>query len=252
MEYKGWTTMKKIDIDNDTVISFWNEIEQGALSINYNTAEGLTSPSAILDLPTDDVTEVYLFANFDICNFTKYKREHHNWIKLLQKFLLTTSSPSNDWTVTKFWKFNGDSLTFRKKVGSVDEICRFVDQAQDHLDKLQEFLNEDNSTHKNIYVKFAVWIAGFSTNESRVVNNTKFSKSPFGEEFVGENIDEGFRLSSCSKAGKLLIDPKIVAIISLFFAVFDIINKYDENFWDLNSFRQDLKSDIIKNSLSIS
>ena len=239
--------IKKPNIDNS--ISFWNEIEQGALSINYNMTEGLTNPSAILDLPDNDTTEIYLFANFDICNFTKYKREHHDWIKLLEKFLITTSSPSNDWTVTKFWKFNGDSLTFRKKVGSVDEICRFVDQAQDHLDKLQEFLNQDNTIYKNIYVKSAVWIAGFSGKTDRVVNNTKFCKSPFGEEFVGENIDEGFRLSSCSKAGKLLVDPKIVAIISLFCSVLDVINEYGEDFWNTDSFLKDLKNDTIKNSL---
>ena len=206
----------------DFSTSFWEELSKKAPSKSYRIAEGVVSPSAIVDLPDNDTTEIFVFANFDICNFTKYKRENHDWIDLLQKFLLTTSSPSSDWSLTKFWKFNGDSLTFRKKVNSVVEICCFIEQAQRHLEKLQEYLNENNTSHKNIYVKSAVWIAGFSNNKHKVVNNTKFRKSPFGEEFVGENIDEGFRLSTCSKAGKLVVDPKIVSIFSLFISSYEL------------------------------
>lgn len=203
----------------EQIDEFWSQMLKEVSSEKINIQKGIIDSDIIIKDNDAEKFETYIFANFDICNFTKYKREHSDWVVLLQNFLYTVSNPTSDWSVSRFWKFNGDSLTFRKKVKSVDEICRFLQQTQGHLVQLQKFLNEKQESYKKIYVKAAVWIAGFvnyKNHQQRIVNNTRFYKSPFGEEFVGENIDEGFRLSSCSKAGKLVVDPKIVLIISLY------------------------------------
>ncbi len=214
----------------------WNEIINDVQKINFKADQGLIKTSVIVG--DFEKFETYIFANFDICNFTKYKREHSDWVELLKNFLFTVSNPAPDWSVPHFWKFNGDSLTFRKKVKSVYEICFFIKQAQGHLTELQKFLNKTNKSNKYIYVKAAVWIAGFvdpkSPNE-RLVNNTRFYKSPFGEEFVGENMDEGFRLSMCSKAGKLIIDPKIVLITNLY----SLLNYFVENNKNIGNLKKD-------------
>ncbi len=220
-------------IENENSL-YWNELVSEAKDIGYTANGGLTNSSAVLSKNKD--YETYVFANFDICNFTKYKREHPDWVTLLRKFLNTIAFPPSDWTLSQFWKFNGDSATFRKKVGSVEEICKFIQQAQDYLNKLQELFNENNKSSKMIYIKAAVWIAGFPYGTSEissekmetVSNNTKFFKSPFGEEFVGENIDEGFRLAACSKAGKLVLDPKLVLIIHFFYLLHFDNNKFEK------------------------
>lgn len=215
---------KKTDNINLAAQNFWCKIEEELVSNTLGTNEKVIDSKVIRN--DSEKFEIYVFANFDICNFTKYKREHSNWVELLQNFLYTVSNPTSDWSISRFWKFNGDSLTFRKKVKSVDEICVFIEQTQGHLIQLQNFLNKENKSYKKIYVKAAVWVAGFSNSkEEHIVNNTRFCKSPFGEEFVGENIDEDFRLSTCSKAGKLVVDPKIVLIVYMYSILCSFVEK---------------------------
>lgn len=244
MEYKGRINLNNDKKENEiakVARQFWDEIESEVASSESNSKKTIDS-TIIRNDP--EKFETYIFANFDICNFTKYKREHSDWVELLQNFLYTVSNPTSDWSVSRFWKFNGDSLTFRKKVKSVDEICRFIKQTQGHLIQLQNFLNKGQKSYKKIYVKAAVWIAGFSNSDEKnkhIVNNTRFCRSPFGEEFVGENIDEGFRLSSCSKAGKLVVDPKIVLIVYLYSILCTFLEKKQKeiekirNLKDLNN-----------------
>lgn len=217
-------------------ISFTHNMHITKVKLDITPDEFLTNESNIE--PPRKVFTTYVFAHFDICNFTKYKREHGDWIVLLKKFLNTIASNDSLVSMDRFWKFNGDSVTYRRKVTSIDEICNFIDQADQHLRELQGFLNKHSSAEKSIYVKAAVWIAGFPKNKTTSgfsdldpsdmpesidysANNNLFYTSLFGEEFVGENIDEGFRLASCSKAGKLVIDPKIVSIIH------SIVDYYD-------------------------
>ena len=158
-----------------------------------------------------DDFEIYLFANYDICNFTKYKKENKDWILLLQKFIYLFVS---EFSMT-FWKFNGDAITYSKKIQSIDEICKGIKEANEQLNRFQEALNEANSK-KKIYIKASIWIAGFPTQDKSSSNNMKFTNHLLGQEFVGENIDEGFRLASCSKADHLVVDPKIVYILNYY------------------------------------
>ena len=69
--------------------------------------------------------EIFLFVNFDICNFTKYKREHSSWFKLLRKFINVCLSKVSNYPL-EFWKFNGDSITYKLKIQGVHEICSYI------------------------------------------------------------------------------------------------------------------------------
>lgn len=171
---------------------------------------------------------IYIFAHFDICNFTRYKREHKDWPSLLKKYI-SSINPIPSWSVSKFWKFNGDSLTFRRKIKSIYEICDFIKNAQIHLNKLQEYMIKTAISYTNdltreelysekVYIKSAVWIASVYETPYKQ-NNTPLNiriSVDNKEEFVGVNIDEGFRLCESSKAGKLVVDPKIVALLYLY------------------------------------
>lgn len=117
----------------EQIDEFWSQMLKEVSSEKINIQKGIIDSDIIIKDNDAEKFETYIFANFDICNFTKYKREHSDWVVLLQNFLYTVSNPTSDWSVSRFWKFNGDSLTFRKKVKSVDEICRFLQQTQGHL-----------------------------------------------------------------------------------------------------------------------
>lgn len=205
-----------MDINHETASALFDEIIADAEKFNYCCDKKTHNFKNEFNQSQD--FEIFLFANFDICNFTKYKREHKDWLDLLKSYLSSIKEPIPDWAVTRFWKFNGDSLTFRRKIESVYEICSFIKQVQTHLEKLQELLWKEN-TEKKVYIKAAVWIAGFpeykSVSDKNKFNNQRI-KVDTKEEFVGISIDEGFRLSSCSKANKLVVDPKIVGILYLY------------------------------------
>lgn len=161
--------------------------------------------------------EIFLFANYDICNFTRYKRNNKNWIILLQKFIFSGINSSTEWPM-QFWKFNGDSITYRKKIQSIDELCRFIKKAYVRLENFEKVLNMDSTINETVFIRGSIWISGFKGKSCNdyIANNATFLKKQFGQEFVGENIDEGFRLSSCSKASNLAVDPKIVYILNLY------------------------------------
>ncbi len=172
------------------------------------------------ELPYEE-NEIQIFVNYDICNFTRYKTEHTNWLDLLQDFIEFASDRKAEFPPAcslKFWKFSGDAITFRQSVTSIFEIGNAIDAADKLLKRIQEVLNKNNSSiHSNVFVKAAIWLATFSKNNS---NNISLSKSEFGEEFVGKNMDEGFRLASCSKPGILVVDPKIVYLLSVYADLF--------------------------------
>lgn len=157
--------------------------------------------------------EIFLFVNFDICNFTKYKREHSTWLELLRKFIHVCLSKDSYYPL-EFWKFNGDSITYKLKIQSVHEICRYIKSTLYLLTKIQDEICIGEI--KKVYVKAGIWICEFPQKYSMCMNNTRIETNMLGREFVGENVDEGFRLCACSKADILVVDPKIVYLINLY------------------------------------
>ena len=157
--------------------------------------------------------EIFLFVNFDICNFTKYKREHASWFRLLRKFINVCLNKVSNYPL-EFWKFNGDSITYKLKIQSVHEICSYIKSTLYLLTKIQDEIGVDEI--KKVYVKAGIWICEFPQQYSMYMNNTRIETAMLGREFVGENVDEGFRLCACSKADILVVDPKIVYLINLY------------------------------------
>lgn len=221
---------------------FLKQISKNIERFDINIDRDGVAPSHFGDNKT---YEVELFVNYDICNFTKYKTENPDWLELLTAFInygLLYPSEFPTW----FWKFSGDALTFHKRIQSIYEIMDVVKRADYMLHWLQHMMNEyikkKVENHSKIYLKAAIWISGFEEIKSsdrkdinKNVNNIKFKKSAFGQEFVGENIDEGFRLCTCAKADVLTVDPKIVYILNLFslvskqIGVDDLKTKYGIN-----------------------
>lgn len=195
-----------------------------------NIANPANSENTFLDINDSKAhieSSFQIFVNYDICNFTRYKNEHSNWLELLQRFIEFSSDRTEEFPPDcslRFWKFSGDAITFRQAVTSIYEIVNAIQSADKLLNRMQDVLNKNNSSnYSNVFVKAAIWIAEFSSQENS--DNIQLSKSEFGQEFVGKNMDEGFRLSACSKAGVLAVDPKIVHILNIYSHFFNKKNE---------------------------
>ena len=108
-----------------------------------------------------------------------------------------------------YWKFNGDEILYKRSIGSLDFVCRIIERAYSHLQKIN---TEMTKIIDNISVKATIWLALSETYATHYMNNFSFT---FEDEvdFVGKNIDEGFRLTKCSSMNKIAIDPKIAYIL---------------------------------------
>ena len=148
--------------------------------------------------------QLMLFLSFDITDSTRQKVLHpQQWPQIIDILVKTQFQYMN------YWKFNGDEILYKRSINSLDFMCRIVDKAYFHLKKLNK---EMSKVIKDLSVKATIWLALSESDATHYMNNFSFQ---FEEEidFVGKNIDEGFRLTKCSSMKKIAIDPKIVYIL---------------------------------------
>lgn len=144
--------------------------------------------------------KLFLFVSFDLCNSTQLKVDEENWFKIIEILL------NQKFQAMNFWKFNGDEIIFRAEVNSLDYICGIIERT---YKRLQELQIQMRSIRSGVNIKATIWIAKADSDLNRKSDNCKFDFNGI-VEFVGKNIDEGFRLTKCSAAQKIVVDPKII------------------------------------------
>lgn len=179
------------------------------------------------DVITDkkDEAKVFLFVSFDLCNSTRLKTREEAWFNIIGILL------KKQFQAMHLWKFNGDEVIFCAEVNSLDYICGIIEKAYFHLQTLRTEMN-NISSKEDICLKSTIWIAKTHLNECSLANNCKFDLNG-NVEFVGSNIDEGFRLTKCSSNQKVVIDPKI---IYLFLNAIFYYKNSSESKWIINPF----------------
>lgn len=145
-----------------------------------------------------------LFLSYDITDSTRLKVIYHEkWPQIIDVLVRTKFQYMN------YWKFNGDEILYKRSIRSLDFMCRIIEEAYSHMRKINTKLTK---IINNINVKATIWLALSESDSLHYINNFSFA---FEDEvdFVGKNIDEGFRLTKCSSMNKIAIDPKIVYIL---------------------------------------
>lgn len=103
-----------------------------------------------------------------------------------------------------FWKYNGDEILFYVPLKDWNDAANFVRCFQNQI-------QEQNSSGKGICVKGTMWIAGFPVDN--VILQTKGSDSI---DFIGPDIDLGFRIASLAKKDRIAMSPDLaVEVIPL-------------------------------------
>lgn len=164
-------------------------------------------------------SELNLFVSFDIYNSTSLKYSNEDWFSTIEKLI------GEKFFGTGFWKFNGDEIIFRFNVGNISSILEIIEECYKRLPQLKtELSTKDYIT----YVKATIWLAR-TDNSKDDFYNKHFKIGDETEEFVGINIDEGFRLTKHCAAQKIALDSKIVFLL---LETLDIIDHHENEYTD--------------------
>lgn len=191
---------------------------------------------------------ICLFFSFDIVNSTMYKSRERNWIIVIETLLNTIRDSvmlgkKGDPEIpdVKLWRTIGDEIVFVVDVNSVEELENYIESIGSITRTIEgkllkgSFLQElqdkysDNIKFSNQYineylsVKSAAWITIINGDSERATeyNDTvkfEYQSTKKGEqppiEYLGQDMDMGFRLKNYTRQGRLVISFDIAYILS--------------------------------------
>ena len=183
-----------------------------------------------LEISKEYLSGFYIFYSFDLVNSTKYKvvseqkwpvviRTFYNYIE--QGFKKRTSN-------VRLWKYVGDEVLLCKRVSNIKELYESVQTSKIVLDSSIEHLHSTFPETKTILsVKATIWCADvlycppqdFKSLDSggACFRNIAIDYiTPSGEEgfdFLGPEIDEGFRVSKYTVRSRLVVSADLAYLI---------------------------------------
>lgn len=218
---------------------------------------------------------VYLFVSFDISNSTAFKVEYpYLWGTVIQAFYgevlkLTDTyvyrgSGSDTRTIRKLWKMVGDEVLLQMQVyrpedlyGQVQEIWKFQESLMGNLIEKVEQEQEQNLRCGGCYghcgdirhciqsmlgVKVTVWIAECYPSATQGKPNIIYTRPGiFGIntiDFLGRDIDEGFRIAHEAAKDKLIVSPLLAWMIWRYAKDNDDLSKVVEANFKITAFRK--------------
>lgn len=190
----------------------------------------------------DGLDGVYVFVSFDLVDSTRYKNIENDWSMLIQNFYQGTyemikSEVNNDF---KVWKYIGDEILLFLKINQINELTKLPSQLYKVMNDVQSTLEESFPNSKGlIYLKGTVFIAKINEigkeNEKhknyilKTYNNDQLENQIIIRDFLGPDIDLGFRLTKHSHKNQLVVSLELVYLITNYFSK-DYSYKIDSNF----------------------
>ena len=188
------------------------------------------------DIKLDDISNiqkdysgVYLFISIDMINGTEFKLRHTDWAKIFLSFYETTLSKFNDIFGKSYmlWKVIGDEILFYKKIDSKDDIVKFLPNLTKVINNISEDINKEhdlnnNLRHNTISLKTATWIANIKDYDTEHGNNiiniifkipTNKQNESVKIDFLGPEIDIGFRLSKYAHKNVIIVGAKLTSYL---------------------------------------
>ncbi|UJB23913.1 hypothetical protein FGY92_09940 [Staphylococcus hominis] len=169
----------------------------------------------------------YVFVSFDLVDSTRYKSIETDWSILIQKFYEGTyhyvKSEVNE--NFKVWKYIGDEILLFLKINNIDELIEIPPNLYKVMNIVQSVLEDSFPNSKGlIYLKGTVFIA--KVDEIKEYNNKnrnyiiKTQANDFSSnsklvirDFLGPDIDLGFRLTKHSYKNQLVVSLEMVYLI---------------------------------------
>lgn len=188
---------------------------------------------------TSTKKDVVLFFSFDIVNSTSYKTVNYfGWAQVLNVlFKEIRREVQNKIPGSEMWRVLGDEAIFIKKITDEELLCEYINKIYVILvetiyklkkgDFFEQYNNSDLMKLQNILsLKTSAWIAavrdvGDVDNkeilQEDVENIFETYQSQEGHqifEFLGNDIDTGFRISKQTEDGRMVLSFELAYLIS--------------------------------------
>lgn len=172
----------------------------------------------------------YVFFSYDLVNSTRYKtRNKAQWLDVIRRFYELIEDGFQKWiSEVSLWKYVGDELLLYKKIQAREELATCVSGAyrilKDSIDKLH---HEYTDTKEILSIKATIWCANItyigvqenSRNSKKDYKNIVLKQNPDPQnkilDFLGPDIDLGFRISKFTARRRLVISADLAYLLYL-------------------------------------
>lgn len=169
----------------------------------------------------------YLFFSFDLVNSTRYKAQFpRHWPIVTTHFYdIVANEMATRFTSARLWKYVGDEILFYKLVTSTSDVRDCLRLARDVLVTAIAILHQVYpQTRPILSLKGSVWIAAVEyvkPTESRDIQLTKRNlvtgvttlTDALDRDFLGPEIDTGFRLGKYVRHRRLIVSAHLAALL---------------------------------------
>lgn len=171
---------------------------------------------------------LYVFFSFDLVNSTIYKSaQKGKWpVVFAQFYQVIRKEMKKKFQGIKVWKYIGDEILFFKILNSTKELLEIVTGSFDALNfTLENLKNSFPNIFKPLSLKGTIWCAPVMKTRGEELENLEMEKiqnialdftyenKANLRDFVGPDIDIGFRISKYAEKEKLVIGADLAYMI---------------------------------------
>ncbi len=178
---------------------------------------------------------IYLLLSFDLANATEYKIRNQEWYitfndfyyRISKELIKKENSPLQN---LKIWKFIGDEVLFYLKVTKEEELFKSLPYIYKVIKDVEKELNQKSHFFDKLYIKTTAWIADVVDEQVKAIDTKDNSEKatniifspPFENnniqtmlkpDFLGFEIDLGFRISKYSHHGVIAVGAKLAYLL---------------------------------------
>ncbi|WP_317856338.1 hypothetical protein [Chakrabartyella piscis] len=169
---------------------------------------------------------IILFFSFDIVNSTSYKATNkENWMDAISEIIRHIISGFSNSSLGgfRFWKTLGDEIIYTKEVFQPEDIVDTLETIYANLCRLNQEIASgllcDVESAKVLGIKATAWVAHTSTSGN--VGDNIFTEYLINDnrrqtEYIGPDIDIGFRVASYSICNHLVVSFDLAALLLRF------------------------------------
>lgn len=170
---------------------------------------------------------LYQFFSFDLVNSTQFKASNPNlWPVVVTRFYeLVKSELTTRLTSAIVWKYVGDEVLFYKRITARTDLHKLLPAAFDALNATIDLLHKGHpETRELLSVKATAWIAVAEYIQPEDIQKVRLTNRniiiPTGplpasldRDFLGPDIDAGFRISKFSIRNRLIVSAHLAALL---------------------------------------
>ena len=176
-------------------------------------------------------SSAYLFISLDLVNSTEFKSKCEGWPALLESFYSNADHEVKKIPDIQSWKFVGDEVLFYKKLRSIQDLEDALAKALTAVKTVSaqvrnaQLSDERARNAPHLSVKGTAWIgkaatvpAGSNRNEigaehRNLVVPTRGPRDQPLIDFLGPDIDTGFRVSKFARSNVLAVSAELARVL---------------------------------------